>query len=204
MQQTGLRDWLISMQDDWLNLLVIVVQVVIWILLLFLYFSIFKYLFLIIGAPLFAYLSEKTESIIEGKEFKFSFRELLKDVLRAIAIALRNVLWQTVYMVFILVLSFIPFVGWATPVLSLFVECYYFGFSMIDYTCERNNLTASESINFIGNHKGLAIGNGLMFFAMHLIPLLGWLLAPSYAVVAATLSVIKIKQERKQITLTAL
>ena len=33
----------------------------------------FKYIFLIIGSPLFAYLSEKTEAIIEGKDFPFSF-----------------------------------------------------------------------------------------------------------------------------------
>jgi CysZ protein len=46
----------------------------------------------------------------------------------------------------------------------------------------------SESIELIGHHKGLAIGNGMVFYLMHLVPVLGWLLAPSYAVIAATLS----------------
>jgi CysZ protein len=42
-------------------------------------------------------------------------------------------------------------------------------------------------------HKGLAIGNGLMFFLMHLILIVGWVLAPAYAVIAATLSLHKEK-----------
>ena len=35
------------------------------------YFSLFKYLILIIGSPVFAYLSEKTEAIIEEQRTFF-------------------------------------------------------------------------------------------------------------------------------------
>ncbi|MGH2566369.1 MAG: EI24 domain-containing protein, partial [Ginsengibacter sp.] len=74
------------------------------------------------------------------------------------------------------------------PVLAIFVECYYLGFSMLDYTTERKGLSSFESIDIIGNHKGLAIGNGMGFFIMHALPFVGWVLAPGYAVVAATIS----------------
>jgi CysZ protein len=74
------------------------------------------------------------------------------------------------------------------------VECYYYGFSMLDYSCERQKLSPSQSIAFIGRHKGLAIGNGMVFYLMHGIILVGWILAPSYAVVAATLSLYKVKE----------
>lgn len=159
------------------------------------YFSLFKYLFLIIGSPLFAYLSEKTEAIIEGKEYPFNFKQLIKDIKRGIKLAFRNALWQTVYTISILILSFIPLVGWITPLIALIVECYYLGFSMIDYSCERNKLSPSQSIAFIGRHKGLAIGNGMMFLLMHIIPFLGWVLAPSYAVIAATISLYNTKTD---------
>src|SRR5690606_25151495 len=118
----------------------------------------------IVGSPVFAYLSEKTESILEGRDFPFSFKQLLKDIIRGIRLALRNLLWQTVYTVSILILSFIPIIGWISPLISLFVECYYYGFSMVDYSCERRRLSPAESIRFIGEHKGLAIGNGLLFY----------------------------------------
>ena len=51
------------------------------------------------------------------------------------------------------------------------------------------------SIVFIGKHKGLAIGNGIVFYGMHMIAGVGWILAPGYAVIAATLSLYKTKQQ---------
>ena len=170
-------------------------SVILKIILMLLYFSLFKYLFLIVGSPLFAYLSEKTEAIIEGKDFPFNFKQLLHDIGRGITIALRNTLWQTVYTISILILSLIPVIGWFTPFFAVLIECYYFGFSMLDYSCERNKLSTSQSIAFIGRHKGLAIGNGIIFYLMHMVIIVGWILAPSYAVIAATLSLLKTKEQ---------
>lgn len=193
--KSGVREWMDKMQSSWLSYLLIFAQFILNLILLLFYFSLFKYLFLIIGSPLFAYLSEKTESIIEGKDYPFSFKQLMKDIIRGVKLALRNMLWQTVYTISILILSFIPVIGWVTPLLALLVECYYLGFSMLDYSCERNKLSTAQSIGFIGRHKGLAIGNGMVFYLMHFIPILGWLLAPSYAVIAATISLYKAKTE---------
>ena len=181
-------------QDSWLRFLFIFGQLILQLILMLIYFSWFRYLFLIIGSPVFAYLSEKTASLIDGKDYPFRLRTYLRDIVRGITIALRNTLWQTVYTVSILILSFIPLVGWATPVLVVFIECYYFGFSMLDYSSERQNLSAAESIDFIGRHRGLAIGNGMVFYLMHAIPVIGWIFAPSYAVIAATLSLHPIKE----------
>jgi CysZ protein len=157
-------------------------------------------MFLIIGSPVFAYLSEKTESIMEGKDFPFVFKQLLSDIFRGIRIALRNMLWQSVYLLTILILSFIPLIGWVAPLVALFVECYYFGFSMLDYSSERNKISYQQSINFIGHHKGLAIGNGLIFYMLHFLPVIGWLFAPSYAVIAATLSILNAKKSHVILT----
>lgn len=184
----GVKNWLQSENAHWLNFIFIFGQIVLQLILMLFYFSWFKYLFLIIGSPVFAYLSEKTESIIKKEDYPFSLKRLLSDIIRGISIALRNTLWQTVYTISILLLAFVPVLGWVTPLLALFIECYFLGFSMLDYTNERKGLSSSESIDFITRHKGLAIGNGIIFYLMHSIPLLGWVLAPGYAVVAATLS----------------
>jgi CysZ protein len=66
---------------------------------------------------------------------------------------------------------------------------------MLDYTCERNKMKMEESIDFIGRHKGLAIGNGIVFYLMHSIIIIGWILAPAYAVIAATISMQEIKKD---------
>ena len=186
--KTGLKVWLQKEHDSWLRFIFIFGQLIFQLILMLFYFSWFKYLFLIIGSPVFAWLSEKTEAIISNTNYPFDFNKYLNDIKRGIQIALRNTLWQTVYFVTILFLSLVPIIGWASPVLAIFVECYYFGFSMLDYTSERKGLSSSASIDFIGDHKGLAIGNGMVFFIMHAILFVGWVIAPGYAVVAATLS----------------
>ena len=191
IEYSGLGKWLNTGSGGWLKFLFVFGSVIVKILMMLLYFSLFKYLFLIIGSPIFAYLSEKTEAILENKEFPFSFTQLMHDIARGVRLALRNTLWQTVYTVSILILSFIPLVGWFTPFLALLIECYYFGFSMLEYSFEMHKLSTSESIAFIGKHKGLAIGNGIIFYMMHMFILVGWLLAPTYAVIAATLSLYK-------------
>ena len=191
--QIGLEIWIQSQGSEWLSFLFVMAGLILRIVLVFFYFSLFKYLFLIIGSPVFAYLSEKTESILEGKDFPFDLKQLMRDVARGIKLALRNTLWQTLYVVSLLLLSLFPLAGWITPVIALFVECYYYGFSMLDYSLERHKLSSAQSINYIGRHKGLAIGNGLMFYLMHGFIIIGWVLAPAYAVVAATLSLHKVK-----------
>jgi CysZ protein len=181
--------------SSFLNFIVTLSGIMIWVILMLLYFSFFKYFFLIVGSPVFAYLSEKTAAIIEGKEYPFSLSQFLIDIKRGVRISLRNALWQTVYLLSILLLGIVPLIGWFIPVLALLIECYYYGFSMLDYSMERNKKSVSESILFIGNHKGLAIGNGFVFYLMHLLPIVGWVLAPAYAVIAATLSIYDLKEQ---------
>lgn len=192
--KTGLKIWLAKNGTGITGLLFALSGVMLWIAQMLFYFSLFKYIWLVLGSPVFAYLSEKTASIIEGKEFEFNSKQYIKDIVRGIKIALRNCLWQSVYMISILLLSLIPIAGWLTPLLALLVECYYYGFSMLDYSFERKKFTASESIYFIGNHKGLAVGNGIMFYLIQVIPFFGWILAPAYSVVAATLSLHEVKE----------
>lgn len=187
--ETGLQKWIAKLQDSWIGFLFTVGGVILWVILMLLYFSLFKYVWLILGSPIFSLLSEKTASIIEGKEFNFELRQFIQDVIRGIRMAIRNSLWQTVYVISIIFLSLLPFLGWATPILAILIECYYYGFSMLDYTCERKKMNVSSSIDYIGRHRGLAIGNGIIFYCMHAVLFIGWVLAPAYAVIAATISI---------------
>jgi CysZ protein len=195
--KTGLKSWIDTLSNSFLGFIFTMGSLLLWLILLLFYFSLFKYLFLIIGSPVFAYLSEKTEAIIEGKDIPFNFKQLLKDIIRGIKLSARNSLWQTVYTLSILLLSLIPVLGWLTPALAVLIECYYYGFSMLDYSMERHKKSPAESIFYVASHKGLAIGNGLVFYLLHFLPIIGWVLAPAYAVVAATLSMYPLKQSEK-------
>ena len=187
----GVQEWLESTDSFLLNFVFSFTGLVIWLVAALFYFSLFKYVWLILGSPVFAWLSERTEAITSGKSFEFSMAQMWRDIRRAVRIALRNMLWQSVYFLSLFILAFIPLVGWVVPFFAVLIEAYYFGFSMIDYSLERRNTDAASSIRYIGSHRGLAIGNGLIFYLMLLIPVVGWVLAPTYAVVAATISVVK-------------
>ncbi len=188
--QLNIELFLQKERNQWLSFLFVMAGVMLRLVSVLFYFSLFKYLILIIGSPVFAYLSEKTEAIIEKKEHHFNWSELKKDCRRNIKLALRNCGWQSFYLLILILLSLIPIVGWITPIIALLMECYYFGFSMLDYSFARVNFTPAQSIAFTGRHKGLAIGNGLLFYLMHIVVIL----APAYAIIAATLSVHKVKK----------
>lgn len=188
LTESGVNNWLQQQNASIINFLFLFGQLIIQLVLLLFYFSWFKYFFLVIGSPIFAYLSEKTEAIVTKKDFPFSWRRFFIDVIRGIRIAIRNAMWQTIFTISILIIAIIPVTGWFTPLLSLIIECYYLGFSMLDYTNERRGHSVRYSIHFVNKHRGLAIGNGMIFYAMHALPVVGWIFAPGYAVIAATLS----------------
>lgn len=194
--ETGLQGWINRLHDSWIGFLFTMGGVILWLILMLLYFSLFKYIWLIIGSPVFSYLSERTASIIEGKTFDFQLKQYISDVIRGIKVAVRNTVWQLVYLISIILLSLFPLIGWISPIIAVLLECYYYGFSMLDYTCERRKMNMEKSIDFVSQHKGLAVGNGIVFYCFHVIPIIGWVLAPAYAVIAATISMHRIEDNQ--------
>lgn len=187
--QLNIEPWLQKERSVWLGFFFVMMGIMLRLIMVLFYFSLFKYLILIIGSPVFVYLSEKTEAIINEQEHSFNWPDLKRDASRGIRLALRNAVWQSIYLAGLFLLSLIPVIGWITPLIALFMECYYFGFSMLDYSFARNGFTPAQSVTFVGRHRGLAIGNGFLFYLMHA----AIVLAPAYAIVAATLSVHKVK-----------
>jgi CysZ protein len=190
--QLGLENWLQRMRSGWLSFLLVMAGMMLRLILVLFYFSLFKYLILIIGSPLFAYLSEKTEAILEGKDHSLNWKELRKDSGRSIRMAMRNCLLQLLYFAGLVLMSLVPLLGWITPIIDLLMECYYYGFSMLDYSFARAGFSRQQSTHFQGRHRGLAIGNGILFYLMHV----AIILAPAYAIVAGTLSVHKVKNSQ--------
>ena len=190
-----LLKWIRHLEENWFSLFFIIGQIILRLLLLIFYFSLVKFLFLIIGSPVFSYLSEKTNSLIEGKEMKFDASVFVNDIIRSIFIAIKNLGWQSFFVLILLLISVVPFIGWISPIVLLVIDCYYLGFSMLDHSNERLNYTIAESQDLISHHRGLSLGNGVVFYAFHLIPIIGWIFAPSYALIAATISIHQAKKQ---------
>ncbi len=184
-----LSTWIQKFENSLLGFLFTFTGIILWIVLLLFYFSFFKYICLIIGSPAFAYLNRKTELILENKEEAPEWSDISAEAARGIYIAMRNCAWQTIYLLGFILLSLVPIIGWIMPLVVLIVECYYYGFSMLDYGFARSKFSTKQSVQFVGKHKGLAIGNGFLFYLTHVVIIF----APAFAIVAATLTVYKVK-----------
>lgn len=154
----------------------------------FVYFSIFKYFLLTLASPLYAYISEQTASILTGKTYTFNTIQLAKDILRGIRLSMRNIFKQSLWSLLIILLSFVPIVGLISALLFILLDAYYYGFAMLDYNLERQRLSPKESIAFVSTNKGLAIGNGLVFYVLFLIPVIGIVIGAPLSAMAATIS----------------
>jgi CysZ protein len=158
-----------------------------------LYIMFYKYMVLVLISPFLALLSEKTEKLIYGTQYPFSFKQYIKDIFRGNIIVLRNVIVELLWFIVFFFFSYLPIIGLIGPVILFIIACYFFGFFMIDYCSERHKMTIRESVHFVRINKGFAIANGIIFYLLLMIPVLGIMVAPSYSVVAATIGTERIR-----------
>lgn len=159
----------------------------------FIYLTLNKYILLILMSPVMASLSERTEQIICGIKHPFNLLQFIKDISRGIRIALRNMFIEfgVIFLCFIVV--WIPVVGWLSPILLFILSCYFYGFSMVDYTNERRKMNISASVQYMRKNKGLIIGNGFIFSLLFALPFIGGTISAILAPVAATIAVLETK-----------
>jgi CysZ protein len=176
------------------GLLMVIVRATIF----FLYLKIYRYLILITLAPLFAAISSKVQTIATGQKRKACTKMYLMDCTRGIQIALRNFLIEAVLSTIIIVVSFI--IAWIiplAPILILILESWYVGYSFADYRNEHFALSKKESRKQMWTYPGLVLGNGLFFNILILIPIIGVLFAPVFALVSSGLSINHLEKRRE-------
>ncbi len=205
---TSINEWVNSFLPDpegefgWLiSLLNSVIYWLVWLTTKVVFFIIFSYIggyaTMIVLSPILAILSEKTASIITGKKYPFDILQLTRDIVRAILIALRNMLIQLAFLIGFFIISFIPIVGWLISFVGNFlVASYFYGFAFIDYTNERNRLSLKQSIQFVRTNKWFAIGIGTIFALCFMVPLIGGIIASFTCIVSVVAATIKIEKAK--------
>jgi CysZ protein len=191
--KTGLKSWVDAVGSDLLGFFITMGSFWLWFTLLLSYFAIFKFVFLILFSPVFSYHHLRIAAIQQNETFVFKWGEYIKLMFRAIKLTITNLLWQTVYLIPIILVCTIPIIGWFTPIFTILIECYFFGYAMLDYGLATENKNRVTAANYVSNHKGLPIANGIAFYLMHLVPVVGWITAPFYALIAAHLNTQEIK-----------
>jgi CysZ protein len=191
--KTGLKSWVDANDSDLLGFFITMGSFWLWFTIMLFYFALFKFLFLIIFSPVFSYHHLRIAAIQKNQLFVFEWSAYLKLVLRAVQLNLTNLVWQVVYLIPIILVCTIPIIGWFTPIFTILMEGYFLGYAMLDYGLATENKSRIAAATYVSHHKGLPIANGLLFYIMHLVPVVGWITAPFYALIAAHLNTQEIK-----------
>ena len=158
----------------------------------------YKHIIMALSAPFMSPVSEKIEVHFTGSTtHEHRDTTFMQQLWRGIRINGRNLLMELLLTIPILLLKLIPVVNIFSTILLFMTQAYYAGFGNMDYTLERH-FKYKESVQFVRKHKGLAIGNGVVFLLCLLIPLLGVILVLPLSVTAAstrTVEALKLKRE---------
>jgi CysZ protein len=147
-----------------------------------------KYILLAVLSPWFAYISEKTENVLFGSEYKTNISQLLKDAWRGVLISGRNFVYELSINLTCFVLSiFVPVLAPIVFAINLYAGSYFYGFSMLDYVCERKTMNVKESVSYIRKNKQITLGIGLGMWLLNYIPIFGLTYASVNGAVSASL-----------------
>ncbi len=170
----------------------VIVAIILKVAIAYLLFVANKYIILILLSPLLAYASERTEEVLTGVRFPFSWGQLIKDALRGSLVAVRNGIIEISISIALWMLTlFMPLLAPLTLVLLFAVSAYFYGFSMFEYVFERRRMRIGESVRAVNERLGAVLANGALFSLLLKVPLLGLLFAPVMGAVGAVIAEVK-------------
>ena len=155
-------------------------------------YILYKNLVIVLVGPFMSPLSERIESHMTGKDVSVSMWDIKYNVrimIRGLRVALRNIIRELFFTVILLLLGLIPVFSPFVPVLIFALQAYYAGFGNMDFTLERH-FNVKNSVRFVSQNKGLAIGNGTVYLLM-ISTLIGVLFAPALSTAASTVELVK-------------
>ena len=162
-------------------------------------FVLYKHIIMALSAPFMSPVSEKIELHLLGDKHQHRDTSFQQQLWRGIRINVRNLFMELWLTIIILIISFIPIIGWITSLLLFVVQAYYAGFGNMDYTLERH-FKYKDSLNFVRKHRGIAIGNGVVFMLFLLIPVIGIILVLPLSVTAASIKTVELIESKKNIS----
>lgn len=181
------------------SILYIFIKILVWICTVFFYYLVYKSLLLVIISPILGYVSERVETHLTGKKFDFTFTDNLRFLIRGIDIGLKSFFKQMVGTCVVMLLGFIFPINLSIPLLIFIIQGYFTGFSFMDYTLERYNLSPKESLDFLKKQRVYAALCGGIFTLLFFIPVVGIFIAPLITCVATTMITLELLKEHSKI-----
>ncbi|GGK61841.1 sulfate transporter CysZ [Amphritea balenae] len=176
-----LPDW------DWLQFLRYILWPMVAILVVIAVYYSFSVVANIIAAPFNGILSEKVEQRLRGVTITDSgWKEILALIPRTVAREVSKLLYYLPRLLFLMVLAFIPVLGWIAPFLLFLFGCWMMAIQYCDYPMDNNKVSFKDMKQSLKERRMTSVGFGGLVSIGMMIPLVNLLVMPA-AVVGATI-----------------
>jgi len=161
-------------------------------------FILYKHIVMALSAPFMSPVSEKIEAHLTGiASLAYRNTTFKEQLWRGIRINVRNLFKEILFTIPLIILGFIPVMGFIASALIFLIQAYYAGFGNMDYTLERH-LKYKASFAFVRKNRGIAIGNGIVFMIFLFIPVVGIILVLPLSVTAATIKTVELLKAKNK------
>ena len=149
-----------------------------------------KYLVLALSAPFMSAVAEKIRTRLKPDLKPLTANNFWPLLWRGLRLNLGNLARELGITLLLLIFSFIPPFGLITTPLLFLIQAYFVGVGNMDYSLEAF-FNYRQSKSFLNQHRGLAVGNGILFNLLALIPFVGVIIVLPLSVSAAAIAVLK-------------
>lgn len=189
IQQFGFAmDWLLGGLPGWLDFLAWILWVLFSVILLLVYGYTFSIITNIIAAPFYGVLADKTEALIKGQGAEAEpLRQMIPRTLRREMIKLWYFVVRGIGIIILtLILSWIPVINIAVPVIIFLWGAWTMAIQYVDYAADNHRLSFHAMRDRLGTPKYSTFGFGGLVMIGTMLPLANIIILP-IAVVGGTI-----------------
>jgi CysZ protein len=197
----GFDQWMASLMPSWLpDWLTSALMWILWpiftALLMLIVFFTFSIIANILAAPFNGALAEAVEIKLSGETPpSFNWQQVMKDAPKMIFNEIRKLVYLIIWVIPLVILSFIPVLNIASPVLWVLFSSWVLALDYHDYPMGNHQLLFREQRGILRNKRSLALGFGLATLAATMIPIVNFFVIPAAVAGATALFVENLKQD---------
>lgn len=148
-----------------------------WLVVMFLVGILGGAVILVVLSPLMSHIADRVWVSLGNPVPHDTVATVARGIARGALVAVKYACFQVLALLVVLLVGFLPVVGFLAPFFALLVNAFFYGATFSDYALERAGLSAGRAVDFAGRHRAAVVGVGLPFAVAMLIPFLGSYLA---------------------------
>lgn len=151
------------------------------------FFFLHKHIVIVALSP---FLGRLAENIIRASDGEKPTPALTtaQSIRRAAHISIRSVIFELSVTAALIACGFIfPPLSLITTPLAFLIEARFVGYGLIDFPLEYRGYTVAQSIQYSKSHRAVSTGIGAGYILLMLIPVIGWMFAPTFGTAAGTI-----------------